>query len=136
MNGRQRSQAHPMEVDRKIGSFMRMEQDDPVEDPGEGSDGDEAVLAQVREMFSTNLHLPNGQQQVGSPAPSGAHPPPPPTSNSPQGAPPWSEGANALIPDMLVVLQRIDARLEKVEETKKMQSVRNTVTETTGTILT
>ena len=87
MNGKQRSQAHPMEVDRKIGSFMRMEQD-PVDDQGEGSDGDEAVLAQVREMFSTNLHLPNGQQQVGSPAPSGAHPPPPPTSNSPQGAPP------------------------------------------------
>ena len=117
-----------MEVDRRIWSFMRLDQE-PMEDQGEGSDRDEAVLAQVWEMFSTNLHLPNGQQQVGSPAPSGAPPPPPPTSNSPQGAPPRSEGASALIPDMLVVLQRIDARLEKVEETQKMQSIRNVVTE-------
>ena len=117
-----------MEVDRRIGSFMRMDQE-PMEDQGEGSDGDEAVLAQVREMFQSNLHLPNGQQQVGSPAPSGAPPPPPPPSNSPQGAAPQSEGANTLLPDVLVVLQRIDARLEKVEETQKMQSVRNAVTE-------
>ena len=90
IGGNLRAQSDPMEADdRRIGSFMRMEADpmDEDQDAG-GSDSEEAALADVRAMFNTNLHLPNSQQQVRSPAPAGPPPPPPPPRGSPQGEAP------------------------------------------------
>ena len=116
--------------DMRVASFMGAGETVLGQEDGmEMSEGEEEALRDVQSLFSDRLVIPSERRQVRHPVPVVSPPKPPPPSNPPQDASPVSEGIVKFPPEVLELLKRMDARLEKVEEAQQIQSVRNAVLE-------
>ena len=93
------------------------------------SDGEEEALNDVQALFRESLVIPNIRRQVRNPVTAGSPPPPPPPSSPPPSVAPISAGTVNFPPEMVELLKRMDARLEKVEEAQQVQCIRNAVME-------
>ena len=127
------SQTAPMELnnpDDQVPSFIggggeAMEQGEDTDE--RISDGEEEALNDVQALFRESLHIPNVRRQVRHPVTAGSPPPPPPPSPPLPSVAPISAGTVNFPPEMVELLKRMDARLEKMEEAQQIQRIRNAV---------